>query len=168
MTTDGTQGATTPPPAGRSWRRILVRVVLAAVALFAVIQLVPYGRSHSNPPVTAEPAWNAPATRVLFSRACGDCHSNATTWPWYSNVAPVSWLVQNDVDGGRAALNVSEWDRPQEEAGDVAEKIREGEMPPSYYTWMHSSAKLSTAEQAALIAGWEATMRTSPPVTAGR
>lgn len=153
---------------GRGWRRIVVRVVLALVALFTLIQVVPYGRSHANPPVTAEPSWNAPQTRVLFSRACGDCHSNDTTWPWYSNVAPVSWLVQNDVDGGRSALNVSEWDRPQEDAGDVVEKIQSGEMPPSYYTWMHSSAKLSSAEKQALVTGWQATVQASPPVAAGR
>ena len=69
MTTDEAQGTAAPPPAGRSWRRILVRVLLAAVALFSVIQLVPYGRSHSNPPVTAEPAWNAPATVCSSGRS---------------------------------------------------------------------------------------------------
>ena len=161
------------PPAGpegrprRGWRRILLWGLLGAVGLFLLIQLVPYGRSHSNPPVTAEPSWNAPQTRVLFSRACGDCHSNDTTWPWYSNVAPVSWLVQNDVDGGRGQLNVSEWDRPQEGAGDVVEQILSGEMPPVYYTWMHSSAKLSSAEEQALANGWQATMKASPPIAGG-
>ena len=168
-TGDASNGGPAPEPAPprRGWRRVLVRALLAAAVLFVVIQLVPYGRSHSNPPVTAEPAWNTQGTRVLFSRACGDCHSNLTTWPWYSNVAPVSWLVTNDVNGGRSNLNVSEWDKPQEAAGDVVEAIQGGDMPPVYYTWMHSSAKLSSAEKQALVNGWQVTMQASPPVGGG-
>jgi mono/diheme cytochrome c family protein len=165
-------GGADPPPDGRpsrrrGWLRSVAWVGLGAIALFAVIQIIPYGRSHSNPPVAAEPSWDAPRTRVLFEQACGDCHSNETTWPWYSNVAPVSWLVQNDVDGGRSHLNVSEWDRPQEAAGDVVEQIEGGGMPPSYYTWMHSSAKLSPAEKQELIRGWQATIQASPPIAGG-
>ena len=65
-----------------------VKWFLAAVV---VMQLVPYGRDHSNPPVTAEPNWDSPETRALFKRACFDCHSNETVWPWYAYVAPFSW-----------------------------------------------------------------------------
>jgi Haem-binding domain len=79
--------------------------------------------------VSAEPAWDSPKTRALAVTACFDCHSNETAWPWYTNVAPMSWLTQRDVDEGRDALNFSEWDRPQD-AEDVSEVIREGEMPP--------------------------------------
>lgn len=149
------------------WRRIVLRVALGGLILFGVIQLIPYGRAHSNPPVTAEPLWDTPQTRVLFSRACGDCHSNRTTWPWYSNVAPVSWLITNDVNGGRGALNISEWDRPQEGARDAVEQIQGGEMPPFYYTWMHRTATLSRADQQALITDVQATMRRSPPIGGG-
>ena len=168
-------GEGAPPPATPKspgwarrpgWRRIVLGVALGGLILFGLIQLIPYGRAHNNPPVTGEPSWNTPQTRVLFQRACGDCHSNLTTWPWYSNVAPVSWLVTRDVDGGRSNLNVSEWNKPQE-AGDVVDNIRSGEMPPFYYTWMHSGAKLTSAEQQALISGWQATMLRSPPI-AGR
>jgi hypothetical protein len=156
-----------PPARRRGWRRRLTWIGLGALGLFALIQVIPYGRSHSNPPVTAEPSWDSPRTEVLFTRACGDCHSNLTTWPWYSNVAPVSWLVQNDVDGGRSQLDVSEWDRPQDAAGDVVEQIQGGGMPTFYYTWMHSSARLSSAEKDALVRGWQATMQKSPPVPGG-
>ena len=161
-----------PPPDDRrfrwrGWRKALVWVGLGAIALFALIQLIPFGHSHSNPPVTGEPSWDAPQTRILFSQACGDCHSNLTTWPWYSNIAPVSWLVQKDVNEGRSQLNVSEWNRPQDGAGDVVEQIQGGGMPPSYYTWMHSSAKLSSAQKQALVRGWQATMRKSPPIAGG-
>jgi hypothetical protein len=69
----------------RTW---IVRILLGAVALFALIQVVPYGRSHTNPPVQSEPKWDSPQTRALAVRACYDCHSNETTWPWYTNVAP--------------------------------------------------------------------------------
>lgn len=125
------------------------------LAAIVVMQLVPYGRDHSNPPVSAEPKWDSPETRALFKRACFDCHSNETTWPWYANVAPVSWLVQNDVDGGREHLNFSEWDRAQRHAGDVAFETRNGDMPPWFYLPMHPDAKLSDAEVKALMDGAE-------------
>lgn len=143
-------------------RRTLRLGLFAAIGAFLVIQLIPYGHDHSNPPVVAEPAWNSNATRDLAVVACFDCHSNETDWPWYTNVAPVSWLSQHDVDEGRAALNFSEWNRPQE-AGDVSEVIREGEMPPWYYGITHSGARLSDAEKARLIAGLEATILADPP-----
>ena len=126
-------------------------VLIAAV----LIQFIPYGRNHTNPPVTREPAWNSPGTRALIRRACFDCHSNETVWPWYSHVAPVSWLVQNDVDGGRSHLNFSEWDRPQRHATDVAAQVKQGDMPLWFYLPMHAAAKLSATEKEALIDGAE-------------
>ncbi len=149
-------------------RRNLLRALVVLVGLFALIQAVPYGRSHTNPPVTKEPAWDSPRTRALAARACFDCHSNLTTWPWYSNVAPVSWLNQNDVDGGRSALNFSTWDKPQDTGiGDVVESIRGGGMPPWFYKPLHPKASLSKAEQDELIRGLEATFAASPPIGGG-
>ena len=126
---------------------------LGVIAVFLAIQLVLYGRVHTNPPVRREPPWDTPQTRQLAVRACFDCHSNETIWPWYSSIAPMSWLVQRDVDQGRRKLNYSEWDRSQEEAGESAKTVRKGEMPPWYYPW----ANLSTAEREALIRGLQAT-----------
>jgi len=117
-----------------------------------VIQLVPYGRDHENPPVVAEPAWNSAQTRELAVRACFDCHSNETVWPWYSNVAPLSWLVQQDVDGGREELNLSEWNRPQE-GEEAAETVGDASMPPRSYLLTHPDARLTDAELAALADG---------------
>jgi hypothetical protein len=94
-------------------KRWVIRIAVAGLAVFALAQVIPYGRSHSNPPVQAEPRWDSPATRDLAVRACYDCHSNQTTWPWYPNVAPVSWLLQRDVSGGRATLSFSEWSSRQ-------------------------------------------------------
>ena len=130
-------------------------LVLAALAAagFLLIQLVPYGRSHTNPPVVQEPVWDRPETRLLAQRACFDCHSNETVWPWYSNVAPVSWLVQRDVDEGRRHLNFSEWGMGGREVREVGETIGEGEMPPLYYVMLQPKAKLSVQERDALING---------------
>jgi len=122
-------------------------VVLGFFALFAAAQLVPYGRGHHNPPVTREAPWASPETRSLAVRACYDCHSNETTWPWYAYVAPASWLVERDVSVGRAHLNFSEWDRAQEHAEDAAEQLLEGEMPPAIYTLLHGDAVLDAAER---------------------
>jgi hypothetical protein len=131
--------------------------LIAMMVLLIAIQFVPYGRNHSNPPVLAEPAWNTAQTRTLFFRACGDCHSNQTAWPWYSSVAPVSWLVQRDVQEGRREFNVSEWDRPKNEADEAAETVQKDTMPPWFYIAMHSSAKLSSSERQEFIAGLIAT-----------
>jgi hypothetical protein len=139
-------------------RRVLLVTFLLVLALGAGIQVVPYGRQHTNPPVAVEPGWDTPATRALAARACFDCHSNETVWPWYSNIAPISWLVERDVDEGRRALNFSEWNRPQKEARESANTVREGEMPPWIYTIRRASARLSPAEKEALARGLAATL----------
>jgi hypothetical protein len=131
----------------RSFLLILIAILIGG---FLVIQLVPYGRNHNNPPVVSEPTWNDPQVKELAVRACYDCHSNETVWPWYSNIAPVSWLVQRDVEEGREHLNFSEWGNGRgegEEGEEMAEVIFEGEMPPSYYLITHPEARLSDSEK---------------------
>ena len=125
---------------------------------FVLIQFIPFGHDHTNPRATREPGWDSPATRELFRRACFDCHSNETVWLWYSHVAPVSWLVQRDVNGGRRHLNFSEWDHPQRHAKDIAVQVNRGDMPPWFYLPMHSAARLTSSEKAALIEGAEKTL----------
>lgn len=143
-------------------RRSVVRSLVVLGSLFVVLQLVPYGRERTNPPVVREPAWNSPRTRELFLRACVDCHSNETAWPWYSRVAPVSWLVVSDVDEGREHLNVSEWHREQRHAHEAAEMVREGKMPLWFYTPLHPRARLAPAERDELIRGLAATLGDDP------
>ena len=133
------------------WRRIARRAGLGLVVVVLLIQVIPYGRDHSNPPVTQDAPWPSEQTRELAVRACYDCHSNETRWPWYSNVAPVSWLIQRDVDEGRRELNFSEMNRRQE-GDEAAETIREGEMPPWFFTVPHPDARLSAAEKEELVA----------------
>ena len=134
----------------------LVRGVALALAGFLLIQLVPYGRDHNNPPVTGEPAWDSPATRALAVRACFDCHSNETAYPWYSNVAPVSWLLARHVSEGRHKLNFSTWGTGRQEAEHFARLIESGEMPSWDYVLMHPEARLTDAEKQQLIAGFKA------------
>lgn len=126
---------------------------IVIVVLFAAIQLVPYGWVHTNPPVRAEPAWDSPQTRQLAVRACYNCHSNETVWPLYSYIAPISWLIRRNVEEGRAKLNFSEWDRPQEDGEEAAETVQEGSMPPRDYLWLHPEARLTAAERQALVQG---------------
>lgn len=132
---------------------------LGCLALFGLMQVVPYGRTHSNPPVTGEPQWASAETRDLAVRACYDCHSNETKYPWYSNVAPVSWLTQNHIDEGRSKLNFSEFTTHRGEAEEAVEVLENGEMPPNYYTWfgLHGTSKLTEDEKLQLIAGLKAT-----------
>jgi len=128
-------------------------LLFGSAGLLVFIQAIPYGRAHTNPPVIVEPAWSTPQVRVLAQRACFDCHSNSTRWPWYSHVAPISWLVQYDTDEGRKKLNLSEWNLPQREADEASEVVREGEMPPAIYLVTHPEARLSDAERQTLADG---------------
>lgn len=125
--------------------------------ILVIIQFVPYGRDHANPPVVVEPAWDSTGTRDLAVRACFDCHSNETEWPWYSNIAPVSWLVQRDVDEGRDELNFSEWHLDQE-GDEAAEAVSDRSMPPRQYLLTHPEARLDDLERGLLTAGFAATL----------
>jgi mono/diheme cytochrome c family protein len=136
-----------------------LRVVFkwAAIVLWLtllLIQFVPYGRDHSNPTGGKPIAWDSKRTQELMTGACMDCHSNEAKWPWYSNVAPVSWLVQRDVDDGRHALNLST-DAP--EVQEMIEAIAEGSMPPWQYKPAHPAARMSAREKQDLIRGIRAT-----------
>ena len=143
-------------------RGIAKKALLAVAVLVVIIQLVPYGHNHSSPPARNEPAWDQPETRALARRACFDCHSNETVWSVYTSIAPISWLIQHDVDKGREDLNFSEWQRPQHESSEAAETVREGTMPPWIYTLLHREARLSPEERSALIRGLEATIGAHP------
>lgn len=133
------------------------KVLAVVLVVLVLIQLVP-GRNHQNPPVTGTPKWDSPRTEELFKRACNDCHSNETVWPWYSNVAPVSWLINLDVKVGRSKFNVSEWGRPGKNEGEeAAAETRDGKMPPWFYLPAHPEAKLTAAEKDELVKGLVAT-----------
>jgi Haem-binding domain len=148
--------------------RMLRWILVGAALLLLAVQAVPYGRRHNNPPVRVEPRWDSAETRALAVRACFDCHSNETVWPWYSLVAPASWLTQRDVNKGRRKLNFSEWDRPQKEAHESGNTVRKGKMPPWLYKAVHPDAQLTAAEIQALIQGLQATLGTRGSKKAGK
>jgi len=138
--------------------RLTTSAVAGLIIVGLAIQAVPYGRNHTNPPITGEPAWDSPVTRDLAVRACFDCHSNEVEYPWYSQIAPVSWAVQAHIDSGRSKVNYSEWDQPQKKADESAETVIDGEMPPAYFTrFTHAEARLSETERQQLIDGLIAT-----------
>jgi len=123
---------------------------LGAGVLLA-LQFVPFEGERTNPPVVAEPDWPDPAAREVFETSCAACHSNRTDWPWYSNVAPMSWLVVQDVMEGRDEFNASRWDEDDGEADDAVEEVLEGSMPPLSYVLAHPSARLTGAERDVLV-----------------
>jgi hypothetical protein len=143
-------------------RRWWVTVLVFAAGLFVAIQFVPY--RVDNPPVVREPNWDSPETRALAVAACFDCHSNESKPLWFEKVAPLSWWITNHVKEGRSELNFSEWGTSgQGDADDVVEEVREGDMPPSNYTWLglHSDAKLTPKQRRRLADGLQRTLAQS-------
>ena len=128
------------------------QIAFILLALLAAMQLVTCERT--NPPITGE-LQAPPEVAALLRRACYDCHSNETTWPWYSRVAPVSWLVHRDVVEGRRHLNFSEWnslpaDKQAKRKKASAREVNSGDMPPWFYLPMHKNARLSDGDKALL------------------
>ncbi len=138
---------------------LVMRASVATIVLLIVSQVVPYGRDHSNPPVTGEPQWASAETRELMVRACYSCHSNEIDRPWYASVAPISWMVQAHIDEGREEVNYSEFLTNKHGADETLEVILDGSMPPTYFTrfGLHPEARLTDQELQALIAGVRAT-----------
>lgn len=123
------------------------------IVVFSVLQFMPIEKS--NPPIVAEPNWDSSQTRELAHRACFDCHSNETVYPWYADIAPTRLLVRQHVLEGREYLNFSEYPG-QWELDEMREVIREGEMPPWDYLILHPGARLTEEEKVLLIEGLEA------------
>jgi hypothetical protein len=139
-------------------KKILKYGTLALVFAVLVAQFVNVERT--NPPVDPSASFEAvakpsPETAAVVGRACRDCHSNQTAWPWYSHIAPVSWLIASDVKEGRAKLNFSQWniygpEMTRIKLGQICEEVRKAEMPPAYYVPMHPEAKLTAADVSAM------------------
>lgn len=140
----------------------LKRAGIAIVIILIGMQLIPVSRA--NPAVTREVKWDAPATHELAQRACYDCHSNETAWPWYGYVAPISFRLADHINEGRSRLNFSEWDKPNTNLDEVEENINKNEMPLWDFLLMHPEAKLTEAEKATLLAGFKATFSQDPPI----
>ena len=128
----------------------IIKIILpAAIAVFVGIQFIPV--EITNPPVTGN-IDAPPEVHGILQRACYDCHSNETKWPWYSKIAPVSLLIASDVNEGREYLNFSIWKDLSVEGQqilrkEIGEKVLKGEMPLPQYKLAHSEAKLTDADK---------------------
>jgi hypothetical protein len=129
------------------------KIIIAIVLLAAGIQFIPAKRT--NPDVAYD--FDGPAkVKAILQKSCYDCHSNETRWPWYSYIAPASWLVSHHVEDGRKHLNFSEWEAMKDMGWirrEIHEEVAEGEMPMKSYLLLHSGAKVS-AEELAILKHW--------------
>jgi cytochrome c551/c552 len=137
----------------------LKRIGIAFIVLFIVIQVFRINKTIT--PVNEQTDFMAvtqtnPEVATILKNACYDCHSNQPTYPWYTNVAPVSWWIKNHINEGSKHLNFSIWQtytvkRKDHKLEECVEMIEEGEMPMNSYTWMHPEAKLTDAQKQLLI-----------------
>ncbi|MBK7873679.1 MAG: heme-binding domain-containing protein [Saprospiraceae bacterium] len=136
-------------------------ILIGLLVLFIGMQFI--RPSHQNPPVDPQQDFLAiaqPSAEIstMLKNACYDCHSHETKYPWYSNVAPVCWILQNHIIEGREHLNFSKWgtpeafgEEPEEAFEEIIEVIQKGEMPLWDYKMMHPEARLSEADKNQLI-----------------
>jgi ABC-2 type transport system permease protein len=113
------------------------------------------------PFASGSPAWDSPTTQALATRTCAACHSNAPGWAWYTNLAPLSWVVQHNVDSGGTVLNLSEWDMPQSGSAMAAARVADGSMPPAWASLLDSRLVLSDSERLELARGLQTTFQLS-------
>jgi len=139
----------------RDFARVKPRVILTTgfFCLLAALQFVPVNRT--NPP-EREPAMAPSEVHAILQRACYDCHSNETRWPWYSRIAPASFLISHDVSDGRRELNLSTWNqydarRKARKLREIAEQVEKEKMPQWYYVLFHPQARLSASDRELLI-----------------
>lgn len=140
-------------------KNLIWKLLGAAVVLFLLIQLIPFGHDHTNPPTVSEPNWSSPAARALVKQHCFQCHSNETEWPWYSNLAPGSWLIAFDVIEGRGKFNFSDWKNNPGELDEMIGAINEGEMPPIQYWIFHPSSKMDAQQKTDLINALQSSLK---------
>ena len=135
------------------------RIGIALLIILIIIQV--FRINKTNSPVNEQTDFIAvtqtnPEVATILKNACYDCHSNQPTYPWYTNVAPVSWWIKYHINEGSKHLNFSIWQtyttkRKDHKLEECIEMIEEGEMPMNSYTWMHSEAKLTDAQKLLLI-----------------
>lgn len=152
-------------------RRSCVLIFILVLVAVGLLVSIPVWLLQRNPPLVQEPPWDSPQTRALAVRACFDCHSNQTVWPWYDRIPPASWLAVFDTVRGRNRLNFSEWGVARQSGeggggegggegrGGVARVIQDGSMPPGNYLMLHPEAVLTAAEKQQLIQGLQASLK---------
>ena len=139
------------------FKKFVVRAGIVGAVAFVGIQFVPVDGVGKNPEGDRYMPDMPKEVEAIMRKACFDCHTNETAWPWYARMAPASWLVIRDVKKGRSHLNFSEWEDLEEELRAPSkeeswELLEKSEMPPWFYIPMHPGALLSDAEKATLKA----------------
>ncbi len=152
---------------------VVKKIVVALAVVLVAMQL--YRPSRENPPVdpkmVIESSMSVPQNvQAVLNRSCSDCHSSKTVWPWYSNVAPVSWLLVHDVDEGRQELNLSKWGtysekRKRRKFQEICEQVNRKEMPLPSYVMIHRDTALSDADRK-LLCDWANAEREKIPASA--
>ncbi len=132
-------------------KKLVLGLIGGVIVVFLLIQLIPFGHNHTNPAVVSEPNWSSPQARALVKEHCFQCHSNETNWPWYSNIAPGSWLIAMDVIEGRGEFNFSDWKNNPGELDEMIGAIQEGEMPPVQYWVFHPNSRMNDPQKQELI-----------------
>ena len=148
-------------------KTLVLTLLVGTAGIFLLLQLIPFGHGHTNPPVISEPKWSSPEARALVKEHCFQCHSNETEWTWYSNIAPGSWLIAMDVIEGRSEFNFSDWNNHPGELDEMVRKIRRGKMPPIQYWIFHPGARLNTQQKEDLIGALESSIGENSVMSSG-
>ena len=135
------------------------KILIALIAILIIIQFIRPSKNQANA-VSANHISNhyvVPSNvDAILKRSCNDCHTNNTTYPWYTNIQPVGWWLQYHVNDGKSHLNLSEFatyapKRQHHKLEEIIEMVKEGEMPLNTYLWMHDNAKLTSDDQSTLV-----------------
>lgn len=150
----------------KKFSKIMKWIVVIGLCLFGIVQFIRPARTNPVVDQSLDISAHVPVNSeiaAILDRSCADCHSDRTRWPWYTNVAPVSWFVINHVDEGRRHLNISEWGKYNSrqqgaKLKEMCELSKTGAMPLSSYTPMHANSKL-TSEQIQTLCDWTTQQR---------
>lgn len=136
------------------------KILMVLLAALVIIQFIhpKKNKSEENQPNFIGNTFPVPAdVKSILAKACNDCHSNNTKYPWYTNIQPLHWFMDKHIRGGKKEMNLDEYTSRSlryqyKKMDDLKEQIKEGEMPLDSYTWMHKNAKLTEEEKNKLIA----------------
>jgi Haem-binding domain len=150
------------------FKKIFKRTMLVLLAALVIIQFFHPKRNKADGPQNnyIGNTYNVPAdVKIILAKACNDCHSNNTVYPWYTNIQPVHWFLDNHIRNGKNHLNFDEYTSRNlrfqyNKMGDLKDEVKDGGMPLNSYTWIHKDARLSEAEKTSLMNWADAIMDT--------
>jgi hypothetical protein len=146
------------------------KVLLALIVFLVVIQIFQPRRTNPRVAPSSSLSVHVHVPEEVYSsliHSCGDCHSNQTHWPWYGHVAPLSWVITDDVNEGRRHMNFEDWEAQEDpkqandRLADICEEVKKKGMPPFSYRLLHKELRLKTQEIDS-ICSWSQSFRTNP------